>query len=353
MPKRLNPKSFTGEFQLPSETITSIPEGATISELGDLFSVFGSDHNYNLSLILKFALKKIKGQFAVYRIYNYDRKEMRTFQEVSGTRKLCLNQEGSDCICHHAFVTEKRPHLFINDLSKTVYWDVDPDIKRHHLRAYIGCPVFISGNMIGAFAIFDKQPGDYDVHHVKLMVLLAGIISFAEQRRQVENDLAKANQALRDQIEQRGHATEELRSSSERLKEMNTAMRVLLDKRMDDHQRTEELIRLNLKELIDPYLTRLENSEMRGSQRQWVDLIRVNLDEVVASSTPEFASKYYMFSPNELQVVNLIRKGKTTKEMARLLNLSPRTVESYRDSIRKKLGLKNKKVNLRTYLSSI
>jgi DNA-binding CsgD family transcriptional regulator len=60
-----------------------------------------------------------------------------------------------------------------------------------------------------------------------------------------------------------------------------------------------------------------------------------------------------MFSPNELQVANLIRQGKTSKEVARLLNLSIRTVDSYRDSIRKKLGLKNKKVNLRTYLASL
>ncbi len=167
------------------------------------------------------------------------------------------------------------------------------------------------------------------------------------------DDLAKANQALRDEIEQRVHTAEKLQASTLRLKEMNTAMRVLLDKRMEDHRRTEELIRLNLKELIDPYLTRLEEGELRSSQRQLVDLIRVNLDEVVASSMPGLSSKYYIFSPNELQVVNLIRKGKTTKEMARLLNLSSRTVESYRNSIRKKLDLKNKKVNLRTYLLSI
>jgi DNA-binding NarL/FixJ family response regulator len=83
-----------------------------------------------------------------------------------------------------------------------------------------------------------------------------------------------------------------------------------------------------------------------------IGLIRMNLDEVFGASVPEFSSSFLFFTPNELQVVNLIRKGKTTKDIAHLLNISTRTVEAYRNSIRKKLGLKNKKVNLRTYLSS-
>jgi PAS domain S-box-containing protein len=166
-------------------------------------------------------------------------------------------------------------------------------------------------------------------------------------------ELARTNAHLREEIERRAEATQKLRASSDSLQEMNTAMRVLLDKRTEDHQRAEEIIRTSLKELIDPYLQRLENSGLRGSQKQLLDVIRMNLDEVVGSSMPELSSKYYMLSPNEVHVVNLVRKGKTTKEMSRLLNLSVRTIEAYRNSIRKKFNLKNKKVNLRTYLSSI
>lgn len=182
----------------------------------------------------------------------------------------------------------------------------------------------------------------------------------AQYRQELESlvqartaELAEINRQLREEIEQRKQTTLELRASSDRLHEMNTAMSVLLDKRSEDHQRAEELIRLNLKELIDPFLNRLENSGLRRTQKQLLEIIRMNLEEVVGSPTPEFSSKYYVFSPNELQVANLIRQGRTSKEVARLLNLSARTVDSYRDSIRKKLGLKNKKVNLRTYLASL
>jgi len=165
-------------------------------------------------------------------------------------------------------------------------------------------------------------------------------------------ELSIVNQNLREEIARGTEMARELHAKSERLEELNTAMRVLLDKRNEDRLRAEENIRVNLVQLIDPYLDRIGHSGLNESQQQLLRVIRMNLNEVVGSPMPELSAKYYIFSPGELQVANLIRKGRTTKDMARLLNISPRTVESYRNNIRKKLGLKSKKVNLKTYLSS-
>lgn len=202
----------------------------------------------------------------------------------------------------------------------------------------------ISGATVVAHMVTErkKEQAELQSYRRKLEILV-------EERTR---ELSDANLQLRKEIDRHTNTAKELRLNSERLKELNTAMRVLLDKRKEERERIEENIRINLKELIEPYLSRLECSELSKSQRQMIGLIRMNLDEVFGTSVPEISSSFLFFTPNELQVVNLIRKGKTTKDIAHLLNISTRTVEAYRNSIRKKLGLKNKKVNLRTYLSS-
>jgi DNA-binding CsgD family transcriptional regulator len=59
------------------------------------------------------------------------------------------------------------------------------------------------------------------------------------------------------------------------------------------------------------------------------------------------------FTPSEIQIANLLRQGKPNKEIGELLNTSQRTVAFHRENIRKKLGLKNKKINLKSYLISL
>jgi DNA-binding CsgD family transcriptional regulator len=52
-------------------------------------------------------------------------------------------------------------------------------------------------------------------------------------------------------------------------------------------------------------------------------------------------------------VASLIRDGKSSKEIARILNISINTVHTYRFNIRKKTGVKNNKVNLRSFLKTL
>ncbi len=51
-------------------------------------------------------------------------------------------------------------------------------------------------------------------------------------------------------------------------------------------------------------------------------------------------------------MANLVKEGKTNKEIAEMLFLSKNTILFHRHNIRTKLGLKGTKINLRTHLLS-
>lgn len=56
----------------------------------------------------------------------------------------------------------------------------------------------------------------------------------------------------------------------------------------------------------------------------------------------ETAAVAPQLTPRETQVLGLIAEGYSTKEIARLLVISPRTVERHRENLLRKLGLRNR-----------
>ncbi len=58
-------------------------------------------------------------------------------------------------------------------------------------------------------------------------------------------------------------------------------------------------------------------------------------------------------TPQEIQIAELIRQGKRSKEIAALFGLSVGTVITHRNNIRKKLNLSSRDANLRSHLLSL
>lgn len=159
------------------------------------------------------------------------------------------------------------------------------------------------------------------------------------ERRIVEKTLKERETAL------------EIRTDE--LQEVNTALRVLLRQRDRDKTELEEQVFLNVRELVMPHVEKLKNLVSDGKQRAYLNILESNLNEIISPFAHRLSSKYSTLTPTEIQMAFLIRDGKTTKEIADLLNLSVRTVESHRQSIRLKMGIRNKKANLRSHLLSM
>ncbi|MEJ2365873.1 MAG: helix-turn-helix transcriptional regulator [Deltaproteobacteria bacterium] len=109
----------------------------------------------------------------------------------------------------------------------------------------------------------------------------------------------------------------------------------------------------NVKELVNPYLNRLKNTSLDRQQRAHLEIIESNLNDIVSPFLRQLSSKYLKLTPREIEVATLVKEGKSTKEIGEMLNLSMNAVDFHRKNIREKLGLKNKKANLRTHLLSL
>ncbi len=142
----------------------------------------------------------------------------------------------------------------------------------------------------------------------------------------------------------------ELEEKTKALEEINTALKVLLKKREEDKADLEKNVFFNIDKLVRPNLEKLKHGEKDIRQRARIDILESNLDDIVSPFLPGLPEKFLTLSPIEIRVTNFIKQGKTTKEIAELFNLSTKTIDFHRDNIRRKLGIKNKKINLRTFL---
>ena len=145
----------------------------------------------------------------------------------------------------------------------------------------------------------------------------------------------------------------ELKMKTNSLEEVNTALRVLLKTRDDDKTELEEKVLANVKELVVPFLEKIKNSPLDPQQVAYLHVLESNLKAIISPFLRALSAKYRGLTPTEIQVVNLVKEGKNTKEIAMLLNLAGETINTHRRNIRMKLGITNKKVNLRSHLLSL
>jgi PAS domain S-box-containing protein len=173
-------------------------------------------------------------------------------------------------------------------------------------------------------------------------------------------ELLKANELLEREVRERKVAERGLKKSQKALKvkaknlgEANVALRVLLKRRHEDKTEFEEKVVSNVRELVEPYLKKIQRTGLTGRQRAYLGILESNLKEVVAPFSRSLSAKYINLTPSEIQIANLVKHGMTTKEISEILNVSTKAVEFHRHNIRKKTGITNEKVNLRSYLTSL
>ncbi|WP_457673167.1 response regulator [Thiolapillus sp.] len=137
------------------------------------------------------------------------------------------------------------------------------------------------------------------------------------------------------------------------VEETLTALRVLMTQQQQDSKEAEKTILNNINNLVIPYAERLQKTPLNDNQRSIVEMLIANLKQVSESLINNHDLLEMKLTPVEIQVANLIKEGKQTKEIASLLNLSDLTISTHRKNIRRKLNIKDRKLSLNAYLSSL
>jgi DNA-binding NarL/FixJ family response regulator len=144
----------------------------------------------------------------------------------------------------------------------------------------------------------------------------------------------------------------ELENQTRDLEEVNAALKVLLKQREADKTELEERIVGNFRELVRPLLEKLKTSGLNDRQKAFLEIAENELNNILAPFLSKVSAGHLKLTPTEIQVANFVKHGKSTKEIASLMHLAVKTVQVNRNNIRRKIGIINKKVNLRTYLLS-
>ncbi|MCK4604902.1 MAG: PAS domain-containing protein, partial [Deltaproteobacteria bacterium] len=151
-------------------------------------------------------------------------------------------------------------------------------------------------------------------------------------------ELKKTREKLRAEIFARKRAESslkkiraELELNTSKLEDTNVALKVLLKQRIEDKTELGETVLLNVKELISPCLKKLKRGGLDSRQSACVDIIESYINDIALPLVRGLSKISLKLTPTEIQVTNLVKQGKTTKEIAEFLNLATSTIDFHRN----------------------
>jgi DNA-binding CsgD family transcriptional regulator/PAS domain-containing protein len=201
---------------------------------------------------------------------------------------------------------------------------------------------------------------DITTRRQNTIALLQSYANIEKRVAERTEELNNSKRLLELEIVNRKMAEKELHNNSIefqnqalRLEETNVALKVLLKQRETDKIELEEKVLLNVNQLIIPYLEKIKRRKLDAKLKVYVEILESNLTEIVSPLARNLTSAFLQLSHTELEVSRLVQQGKSTKQISETLNVAESTIDFHRNNIRKKLGIKNRKISLQSYLASL
>lgn len=152
-------------------------------------------------------------------------------------------------------------------------------------------------------------------------------------------------------------ADERLRETTEKLRRDHVELvrkNIALNEVLEHIEKEKELYRHELcasvENLVRPMLRKLREDD-RIPPGEYERVLET-LDKVTGRHIDQFKNNISKLTPRELDILEMIGAGRSSKQIAESLGLSSQTVHKHRQSIRRKLQIDHREINLSAYLRS-
>lgn len=200
------------------------------------------------------------------------------------------------------------------------------------IKNILVAPMILEDRVVGQFALADKTT-DFNVEDERKLQRIADFTA-PVLRIYLEKEAAIANQ----------------RKQNKKLEARNIALNVLIDNRDEEKKRLGDHVVDNFERLVAPYFEKVRAAQRSEDIETFISIIERNAKESMAPLETSRPQVYRNFTPTEIQIADLIKSNKSSKEISQTLNISLRSVFFHRANLRRKLNINKTGRNLKSSL---
>ncbi len=168
--------------------------------------------------------------------------------------------------------------------------------------------------------------------------------------------LAAYSATLENKVKERTSELEQSRADlkiySESLEKTNEALKIIIEGVEEQKKEIETKITQNLNLTVKPILDQLKSQQLPDTASFLLQSLEFSLSNMFSSFGFNIVKDGHLLTPKEMRICEMIRSGLSSKQIAKVLNISPQTVLVHRKNIRKKLSLARSRSNLASFLKA-
>jgi len=211
------------------------------------------------------------------------------------------------------------------------------------IRSFIKVPLRHSKELRGILGMDSPEPRSWTGNEMASLLSIGKYLEIAINDANLMEEVKKQGTLLKQ-------TEKSLIKQKSKLEEKNITLKHVLGHLEREKADFKEEICEKVQDVLAPIVSKLRNN--RGLDDRDLSILTDFLNSVVGKNLDVFRNNLSKLTPREFEICDLIALNMSSKQISETLNLSLFTVHKHRESIREKLQITNKEINLSAYLKT-